>query len=157
VGAIRDGRPAAEIVRALVQEAEEALDRVAVLRRSGVSSDTGGKARPGRVMATPMHLVEGREKDATMPLWKADLTFYPSPRAAPQAPRETLAYVLTLNPADDGKPDALCVVDVDPDSAAYGQVVGRLEMPHAGDELHHFGWNACRPARTAPRRGLFTT
>jgi len=25
-------------------------------------------------------------------------------------------------------------------------VVGGVEMPHAGDELHHFGWNACSAA-----------
>src|SRR5262249_19235633 len=42
-----------------------------------------------------------------------------------------------------GKPDALCVLDVDANSPTYGQVVGRLDMPNAGDELHHFGWNAC--------------
>ena len=35
------------------------------------------------------------------------------------------------------------MVDVDPASASYGQIVGRVDMPNAGDELHHFGWNAC--------------
>jgi selenium-binding protein 1 len=35
------------------------------------------------------------------------------------------------------------VVDLDPDSPAYGTLVGRVDMPGAGDELHHFGWNAC--------------
>ncbi|GIX49008.1 MAG: hypothetical protein KatS3mg131_3219 [Candidatus Tectimicrobiota bacterium] len=35
------------------------------------------------------------------------------------------------------------MVDVDPQAATYGQIVGQVEMPHAGDELHHFGWNAC--------------
>ena len=25
----------------------------------------------------------------------------------------------------------------------YGRLVGQTDMPHAGDELHHFGWNAC--------------
>src|SRR5690606_17115877 len=29
------------------------------------------------------------------------------------------------------------------DSSRFGQVTHRLELPHAGDELHHFGWNAC--------------
>ncbi len=78
-----------------------------------------------------------------MALWKPDPTFYPSPRMAMQAPREDLAYVVTLNPTDDGRPDALSVLDVDPDSPTYGQRVGRVDMPNAGDELHHFGWNAC--------------
>ena len=43
----------------------------------------------------------------------------------------------------DGGADAIGVVDVDPDSKGYGRLVGRTDMPHAGDELHHFGWNAC--------------
>jgi selenium-binding protein 1 len=77
--------------------------------------------------------------------WRPDPTFYPSPRLAMQAPEEKLAYVVTLNPPDGdrGKPDALCVLDVDTTSSSYGQIVGRLEMPNVGDELHHFGWNAC--------------
>jgi len=62
---------------------------------------------------------------------------------AMQAPAEKLAYVVTLNTEDNGKPDALCVLDVDPSSSGYGEVVGRLDMPNVGDELHHFGWNAC--------------
>jgi selenium-binding protein 1 len=28
-------------------------------------------------------------------------------------------------------------------SHAYGTVVGQVDMPDPGDELHHFGWNAC--------------
>lgn len=81
-----------------------------------------------------------------MALWKPDPTFYPSPRMAMQAPREDLAYVVTLNPTDDGRPDSLAVLDVDPNSQSYGQLVGRVNMPNAGDELHHFGWNACSAA-----------
>ncbi|PWT72388.1 MAG: selenium-binding protein [Chloroflexi bacterium] len=60
-----------------------------------------------------------------------------------EAPREQLAYVVTLNTEDSGRPDALCVLDVDPASSTYSQVVGRVDMPTPGDELHHFGWNAC--------------
>jgi len=59
------------------------------------------------------------------------------------APREQLAYVVTLNTEDGGRPDALCVIDVDSSSPTYSQVVGRVDMPNPGDELHHFGWNAC--------------
>lgn len=69
-----------------------------------------------------------------MTLWRPDSTFYPSPRMAMQAPPEGLAYVATLSTADD-RPDALSAVDVDPQSGTYGQVVGRVEMPHPGDEL----------------------
>jgi selenium-binding protein 1 len=78
-----------------------------------------------------------------------DPTFYPSPADAAAAPAETHAYVVTLNTgvnAPDRKPDALTVVDLDPDSSTYGQLVGRLDMPGPGDELHHFGWNACSSA-----------
>jgi methanethiol oxidase len=78
-----------------------------------------------------------------MELWRPDPTFYPSPKLASAAPPEKLAYVALLNPKHAGRPDAVGVVDVDPSSSAYGKVVGNVEMPNAGDELHHFGWNAC--------------
>ena len=81
-----------------------------------------------------------------MPLFTPDPTFYPSARLAMEAPAERLAYLVTLNPELKGDPDALCVVDVDPGSPTYSQVVGRVEMPNEGDELHHFGWNACSSA-----------
>ena len=74
-----------------------------------------------------------------------DPTFYRSPRDAAAAPPERLAYVATFaRPAD--KPDAMAVVDVDPASAGYSSVVGFTEVPGLGDELHHFGWNACSSA-----------
>jgi methanethiol oxidase len=79
-------------------------------------------------------------------LWKTDPTFYPSPKLAIKAPAENLAYVAALNAEGGKKPDALMVVDVDPRSAKYGQIVGQVDMPNAGDELHHFGWNACSSA-----------
>jgi len=65
-----------------------------------------------------------------------------------QAAPEHLAYVVVLNVGANGarKPDALVTVDVQPGSASYGKVVGRLDMPNVGDELHHFGWNACSSA-----------
>jgi selenium-binding protein 1 len=91
-----------------------------------------------------------------MATWKPDSTFYPSPRSAAAGPREELAYVVTLNEAGnygaapaargDAKPDAVTVVDLNPDSSDYGKVVSRLDMPNVGDELHHFGWNACSSA-----------
>src|SRR5947199_7837919 len=80
--------------------------------------------------------------------WKPDSTFYPSPRSAAAAPPEELAYVVTLNVGTNGnqRPDALNVVDVNSSSSSYGTRVGRLDMPNVGDELHHFGWNACSSA-----------
>lgn len=82
-----------------------------------------------------------------MALWKPDPTFYPSARMAMRAPAEQLAYVVTFNPDPrNGARDALCAIDLDPKSSQYGRIVGRTEMPNAGDELHHFGWNACSAA-----------
>ena len=78
-----------------------------------------------------------------MVIWRPDPTFYPSPKMAVQAPPEQLAFVTLLNPDSDSRPDALAVVDVQPGSPSYSQVVGRVDMPNSGDELHHFGWNAC--------------
>ena len=77
-----------------------------------------------------------------MPKLLPDQSFYPSPTMAMQAAAETLAYVALLNPDPAGR-DALAVLDVDPESPAYGAQIARVEMPGAGDELHHFGWNAC--------------
>lgn len=79
-----------------------------------------------------------------MPLLKPDPTFYPSPKMAMGAPEEKLAYLALINPKKgDSRPDAIGVVDVDPESKSYGRIVGQTDMPNAGDELHHFGWNAC--------------
>ncbi len=68
-----------------------------------------------------------------------------TPRDEAEAPPEKLAYVAAFSrPAD--KPEAIAVLDVDPDSGRYGSVAGFTELPHLGDELHHFGWNACSSA-----------
>jgi selenium-binding protein 1 len=86
-----------------------------------------------------------------MALWKPDPSFYPSARMASQAPAERLAYVVTFDPqtalkrSANGKPDSLAVIDVDPSSSSYGKIAGRLELG-TGNELHHFGWNACSAA-----------
>ncbi|MDA8052411.1 MAG: selenium-binding protein [Rhodospirillales bacterium] len=76
---------------------------------------------------------------------RPDPTFYPSPRLAMEAPRETLAYVALLRP-DRREPDALAVVELDPRSPQYGSMVNKLSLTHVGDELHHYGWNACSAA-----------
>ncbi|WP_347943387.1 selenium-binding protein SBP56-related protein [Sphaerisporangium sp. TRM90804] len=79
-------------------------------------------------------------------LVQPDPTFYPSPREAMRAPRERLAYVALLDARGDGRPDGLATVDLDPGSPAYGTIVDVQDMPVAGDELHHFGWNVCSAA-----------
>jgi selenium-binding protein 1 len=77
-----------------------------------------------------------------MPLMRPDPTFYPSPKMAMQSPPETYAYLALIDPTAS-RPDAIGVVDVNPDSSGYGRLVGQTDMPNTGDELHHFGWNAC--------------
>ncbi len=69
---------------------------------------------------------------------------FASPLEASKSPPEKLAYVVaTYAGTKRDKPDYLAVIDTDPTSKTYSQVVHRLKMPYVGDELHHFGWNAC--------------
>ncbi len=69
---------------------------------------------------------------------------YASPAEAMKSPREPLAYVVaTYSGTDVRQPDYLATIDLDPASRSYSQVIHRLPMPQVGDELHHFGWNAC--------------
>jgi methanethiol oxidase len=77
-----------------------------------------------------------------MASWRPDPSFYPSPRMAEEAPPEALAYVAAFDP-DRQRPDGIAVVDLDPKSSSFARIVGTVSMPNAGDELHHFGWNAC--------------
>jgi len=55
---------------------------------------------------------------------------------------ETLVYVASFDPTRR-VPDRISVIDVDSGSPTYSQMVGNVMMPNVGDELHHFGWNAC--------------
>ncbi|MFC7080411.1 selenium-binding family protein [Halorussus caseinilyticus] len=70
---------------------------------------------------------------------------YATPQAAiEEAERERTAYVMGIYTGTGvDAPDFVGVVDLDPESDTYGEVVNRVEMPNVGDELHHFGWNAC--------------
>ena len=74
-----------------------------------------------------------------------DPTFYRTAADAIAAPAEELAYVVAFDRQGE-KHDALTVIDLNPKSKAYGRVVGWTEVPALGDELHHFGWNACSAA-----------
>jgi selenium-binding protein 1 len=74
-----------------------------------------------------------------------DPTFYRTPGDAIAAPPERLAYVAAFDPAGKVR-DAMTVIDCDPSSSECGKVVGWSELPTAGNELHHFGWNACSSA-----------
>jgi selenium-binding protein 1 len=67
------------------------------------------------------------------------------------APPETLAYVPAIYVGTGvKKPDYLATIDVDLKSSGFGKVIHRLPMPNVGDELHHFGWNACSSCHGDP-------
>lgn len=69
---------------------------------------------------------------------------YASPQEAMQAEPEKLLYTVALYVGTGiDAPDYLATIDVDPTSPTYSQVIHRTPMPNIGDELHHFGWNAC--------------
>jgi methanethiol oxidase len=76
---------------------------------------------------------------------RLDPTFYATAKLAMEASQETYAYTVMLS-ADFSQPDGLCVIDVNPNSPQYCNVVHTVMMPNKGDELHHFGWNACSSA-----------
>ncbi|KXL48984.1 hypothetical protein M433DRAFT_152088 [Acidomyces richmondensis BFW] len=73
-----------------------------------------------------------------------DPTFYHHAAEAMAAPKEELAYVVGFDP-EGKRNEAVFVVDVNSQSKKYGRVVGKVDIP-AGQELHHFGWNACSSA-----------
>src|SRR6266581_917037 len=69
---------------------------------------------------------------------------YASPEEATKAEPEKVLYSIALYVGTGiEEPDYLATVDVDPTSPTYSQVIHRTPMPQVGDELHHFGWNAC--------------
>src|SRR5437762_12578137 len=76
---------------------------------------------------------------------RPDPTFHASPELAISAPAESFAYTVLLSP-DASRPDALAVIDAKPGSPTYSRVVHTVPMTNKGDELHHFGWNACSSA-----------
>jgi methanethiol oxidase len=78
--------------------------------------------------------------------WTTDPSFYPSARLAMSAPPEKHAVLTALAPPGTNRPDALYIIDTAPGSPTQHQIVGRLDLPNVGDELHHFGWNACSTA-----------
>jgi selenium-binding protein 1 len=80
-----------------------------------------------------------------------DTPGFASPKEAMKGPREKVLFVVcTYAETGVNKPDYLAVVDADPASKTYAQVVHRLRMPEVGDELHHFGWNICSSCHGRP-------
>ena len=69
---------------------------------------------------------------------------YQNPKDAINGPKEKLLYTVMVYCGDKpNQPDALATIDVDRDSPTYSKILNILHMPYSGDELHHFGWNAC--------------
>jgi selenium-binding protein 1 len=69
---------------------------------------------------------------------------YASPEEAMKATPEKVLYSIAVYVGTGiQEPDYLATIDVDPTSPTYSQVIHRTPMPQVGDELHHFGWNAC--------------
>jgi selenium-binding protein 1 len=65
---------------------------------------------------------------------------------------EKLAFVTATYVGTPKKvPDSLLTIDVHPASGTYSQVIHRLPMPSVGDELYHFGWNACSSCHGDPK------
>ena len=76
---------------------------------------------------------------------------YASPAEAMRADPERLAYVPAIYSGTAvQRPDYLATIDVDPSSDNYSKVIHRLPMPNVGDELHHYGWNACSSCHADP-------
>ena len=77
---------------------------------------------------------------------RTDPTFYRTAAEAAAAPAEQLAYVVAFDRAgaaarrDDRRRRGPGL------GRATAQVVGWTDLPTRGDELHHFGWNACSSA-----------
>ena len=67
--------------------------------------------------------------------------------------QERFIYTTTIaqSPSD---PDFIAVIGADPRHADFGQIVDRVDMPKAGDELHHFGYSPDQRRLIAP--GLFS-
>jgi 56kDa selenium binding protein (SBP56) len=74
-----------------------------------------------------------------MPQWRPDKSFYPSPRMAMQAPPEKLGYVVLLNGGGEKRPDALASIDLDSQSASYGQIDVRMSRVDSYLEGHEVG------------------
>src|SRR5947209_529577 len=89
-----------------------------------------------------------------MSIWRPDPTFYPSPRMAMNAPAEKLAYVAMVNGNDNGRHDAMGVVDVDPGSSGYGHLVGQVDWMSSAYHPGHscFTSRRWRVARHSRRR-----
>jgi selenium-binding protein 1 len=63
-----------------------------------------------------------------------------TPSVGVDAPPEELAYVALGSVDPKARPDALGVIDTNPSSSRYGQLIARVEFPHGDNGLYHVGW-----------------
>ena len=68
--------------------------------------------------------------------------------------QERFLYVSTIAQSETD-PDFVAVIGADPGQPDFGQIVNRVDMPNAGDELHHFGYSADQQRLIVP--GLFSS
>ncbi|HEX4929790.1 MAG TPA: selenium-binding protein SBP56-related protein, partial [Gaiellaceae bacterium] len=72
---------------------------------------------------------------------------------AHSAKQERYLYIATIaQSATD--PDFVTIVGADPKRADFGTIVGRVDMPNVGDELHHIGYSHDQRRLVVP--GLFS-
>jgi len=117
-------------------------------RRDFLAATAVGALFPG--CASRRWLVDAENKPCDRPHCGPG---YANPKEAAQAPREKLLYTTALYVGTGVEaPDYLATVDVDPFSPTYARVIHRLPMPEVGDELHHFGWNACSSCHGDPSK-----
>jgi hypothetical protein len=66
-----------------------------------------------------------------MPHWELDSPLFLTSRLPVQTPAEEIACVLCANPTSDDQPWTICVVDVNPTSRSYGEVVTEIALDQA--------------------------
>ena len=112
---------------------------------------TSSPMAPGGARAEWLtRLLSGSAPDRQQPevrmSFTPDPSFYPSPRLAGEAPAEKLGYVVAIDPRGAlgarGRAGRAGGRRSRSGSASYGSICA-LRLPNVGDELHHFGWNAC--------------
>ena len=72
----------------------------------------------------------------------ARLQFLSLPALGPKSSTRDAGLRGHVRPGPATAPNGIAVVDLDPASPSYAQIVGSVAMPNTGDELHHFRWDA---------------